>query len=82
MEIFYKPQAVKQIKKLTARERDTILRKIVLLATNPYAGKKLSGELTNLRSLRSWPFRIVYAIEGETIVIYSVAHRQSVYQKR
>jgi len=82
MEIFYKPQAVKQMKKLTARERDTILRKIVLLTTNPYAGKKLSGELTNLRSLRSWPFRIVYALEKNKVVIYSVAHRQSVYKRK
>lgn len=79
MNLEYKPEAVKQLKKLPLSEKKKIIKKLELLSQNPYAGKLLKGELGGLRSLRAWPYRIVYETSGESLVIFSIAHRQSVY---
>lgn len=79
MRIKYKPEAVKQLKKLPHFEKKKIIRKIELLSQNPYCGKVLKGELEGLRSLRAWPYRIIYEIRGQSLIILSIAHRQSAY---
>jgi len=80
MILLYKPQAVKQLKKLPQSEKKKIIRKLELLATDPSAGKALKGELEGLYSIRAWPYRIVYKISGKSVIIFSVAHRQGVYR--
>ena len=53
------------------------------LAQRSFAGKKLEGEYDGARSLRVWPYRIIYVIYQDivTVVVLRVAHRQSVYNK-
>lgn len=80
MILSYKPQAVKQLRKLPLTEKKKIIRKIELLATEPYAGKALKGELEGLYSVRAWPYRIVYTIAKKSVIIYSISHRQGVYR--
>ena len=79
MNLYYKPQVIKQLKKLPLAEKKKVVRKLELLVKNPYSGKQLKGELEGLRSLQVWPYRIIYEVQKESVVIYSVAHRQSVY---
>ena len=79
MQIEYKPQVVKQMQKIPFVQRKKILFKLNQLMFDPYAGKTLRGELEGLRSLRAWPYRIVYELGKKKIIIYSIAHRQSVY---
>lgn len=79
MQLEYKPQAVKQLKKLPINEKKKVIRKLELLSTDPYVGKALKGELEGLYSIRAWPYRIVYQITKSSIIIYSIAHRQGVY---
>jgi len=79
MQLAYKPEAVKQIKKLPLSEKKKIIRKLELLAQTPHSGKVLKGELEGLRSLRAWPYRIIYEIESKEIIVFSVTHRQSAY---
>ncbi|OGV90562.1 hypothetical protein A3A66_02350 [Microgenomates group bacterium RIFCSPLOWO2_01_FULL_46_13] len=81
MNLSYTPQAVKQIQKLPQAEKKKVIRKLELLVTDPKVGKPLKGELEGLYSLRAWPYRIIYKIKSSTIIIYSVAHRQSAYRK-
>ncbi|OGG03853.1 hypothetical protein A2W14_04910 [Candidatus Gottesmanbacteria bacterium RBG_16_37_8] len=80
MILSYKPQAVKQLKKLPQSEKKKIIRKLELLATDPFAGKILKGELEGLFSMRAWPYRIVYEIRKKSVIIYSIAQRQGVYR--
>lgn len=80
MKIEYKPQVLGQLKKLSSTEKKKIIRKLEMLAQSPTAGKLLRGEMTGLRSLRAWPYRIIYQLHGQMIIIYSIAHRQSVYK--
>ena len=76
MNLLYKPSAIKQLKKLQVKEQKKIIKKLILLSTEPYAGKALKGELEGLYSLRAWPYRIVYEVSKKSVIIYSVVHRQ------
>lgn len=80
MKLEYKPRAVKQLKKLPKTEVKKIIKKLELLAKEPTAGKILKGELEGLRSLRAWPYRIIYEVKKTSLIIYSVAHRQGAYK--
>ena len=80
MRLLYKSQAIKQLKKLPLVEKKKIIRKLELLPQDSYAGKALKGELGGLYSLRVWPYRIIYEITGNSIIILSVCHRQSAYK--
>jgi len=80
MQIEYKPQVVKQVKKLPLSEKKKVIRKLEHLSTEPKSGKALKGELKGFYSLRAWPYRIIYEIKKGKIIIYSIAHRQGVYK--
>lgn len=82
MQIFYKTEAVKNLKKLNAAEKQKAKKKIESLLSNPVAGKKLKGEFSDLRSLRTWPLRIVYLFnpKSQTITIITVDYRGNVYK--
>jgi addiction module toxin, RelE/StbE family len=75
----YRPVAVKQLKKLNNTNRKKVIRKLELLSRNPLSGKMLKGEFQGLRSLRAWPYRIIYESKGKSLIILSITHRQSAY---
>jgi len=81
MRIKYKKSAYRSLDKFQSNERKKLLNKISQLAEYPASGKKLKGKYEGLRSLRVWPFRVVYEIRNSTIVILSIIHRQSAYKK-
>lgn len=75
-------QAQKQYDHLPLSQRNKVKKKLLLLETHPLAGKKLSGELAAYRSLRAWPYRIIYvfAEERKRVEVSDIEHRQGVYQ--
>lgn len=80
MRVIVTPKAIEQYEKLPKSEKAKIKRKIAILEDNPLAGKKLGGELLELRSLRAWPYRIIYCIvDHKFIKIASILHRQRAY---
>lgn len=74
--------AEKQYAKLPSSERKKIDRKIELLELKPYAGKKLEGVFAEKRSLKAWPYRIIYWIGPKKKILYivSILHRQGAYK--
>lgn len=82
MQIFYKSEAVKNLKNLASPEKQKAKRKIESLLLNPLAGKKLKGEFSGLRSLKAWPLRIIYFFDStlDTITIMTVDYRGDVYR--
>ena len=82
MNLYYKPQAAKDLKKLQKNERGKVIKKLEILAKNPRLGKSLKGEFKDLYSLRAWPYRIIYEISDKNIIIYTVKHRQSAYKRK
>lgn len=84
MEVVLTPKAQKHYKNLPKSEQSKIKRKIKVLEANPNIGKKLSGELEELRIIRAWPYRIFYYISEKNdeakIYIVSILHRQGTYK--
>lgn len=82
MDVILSKDAVKQYKRLPKSYITKIHKKLISLQQNPYEGKKLIGELEGIRSLRAWPYRILYEIneEKKTIGILKITHRQGVYK--
>lgn len=78
-QVIITPKAQKQYKKLPPKQQANIKKKLVSLGNNPNAGKKLAGELAQLRSLRAWPYRIIYYLDKNKIFITSIVHRQGAY---
>ncbi len=75
-------QATKDMKKLGAVMRKRVDLAIDVLRGDPFAGKRLQGELDGTWSLRVWPYRIIYTIHQKivTVTVLHVGHRQSVYK--
>ena len=66
-----------KIKDQTVRLR--IIKQLKKLEHMPDAGKPLSYNLRNHRSIRISPFRIIYKLEGNSIIINCFDHRKEVY---
>lgn len=82
MQVVITPNALKQYKHLSSSDQLKIKRKFLVLEKNPLEGKKLSGNLSDVRSLRAWPYRILYYIDlkVQKLYIVTIAHRQGVYK--
>ncbi|MDP3726714.1 MAG: type II toxin-antitoxin system RelE/ParE family toxin [bacterium] len=82
MKVTLSKDAQKQYERLPKSQQAKILKKIMGLEQNPNAGKKLEGELKGFRSLRAWPYRILYEINKaeQRIEVHKIAHRQGAYK--
>ena len=81
--ILIKPAAVKEIEVIPLKKvRQRIVQRIGELAENPHppGSEKLSGQ--DKYRLRQGPFRILYAIEEQELVVtvVKVGHRKEVYR--
>ena len=82
MKVEYSHTAKKQIKKLPKNKQIKVLATIEKLKNDPYAGKKLKGEFEGLRSLKIWPYRIIYRYlpQERLLFINAVQYRQKAYK--
>ncbi len=76
-----KPSAEKKLKRIPKRDRFRIFAAFAILTKTPFLGKKLKGEYQGQWSYRVWPYRIIYTIRRNEllILVLRVAHRQSAY---
>ena len=82
-EILIKRSAAKEIEAISRKkDRQRIVRKIGRLAEDPRppGSQKLSGR--DRYRIRQGPYRIVYAIEDDRLIVYvvKVGHRSDVYR--
>lgn len=77
-----KKKAVKVLERLSQKDQQRILVTFDVLRENPLAGKMLEGEYAGLRSLRVWPYRILYAVDHNiiTVTVVKIGHRKDVYR--
>ena len=82
MKVIITPKAAKQYERLPKPAQEKIKKKIALLENDVLIGKKLSGDFAELRSLKAWPYRIIYYIdeEQEALFVTSITHRQGAYK--
>lgn len=71
----------KDLAKVDERYKQRIHVALVSLSVDPFLGKKLEGERKEERSYVVWPYRIVYKIiKNELVVlIIRIKHRQGAY---
>ena len=82
MQVILSKDAKKQYDHLPQSEQKKVKKKLQSLEIYPLAGKKLSGELAIYRSLRAWPYRIIYIIneDKKRVEVSSIEHRQGAYK--
>ena len=82
MQVVLSKNTSKQYYRLPVSEQKKVKKKLLSLETSPLSGKKLSGELAAYRSLRAWPYRIIYVINDgkKRVEVSAIEHRQGVYK--
>ncbi|MFM2381835.1 MAG: hypothetical protein RLZZ76_602 [Candidatus Parcubacteria bacterium] len=75
-------ESEKNLAKLPEQKRALVFRALDGIASDPFLGKALKGELKGIYSLRVWPFRILYRIEKRKLIvlILSIPHRKDAYR--
>ena len=81
--ILFTKKTYKQYDGLPKRERLRIDAVVTGLRENPFAGKKLDGDLEGYWGIRSWPYRVIYTIEKYlvTVTVVAIGQRKDVYRK-
>jgi mRNA interferase RelE/StbE len=76
----FKPRARKDLKALGSENLQRVLEKLEALTDN-LAGdvKKLTDYTPELR-LRVGDYRVLFEIDGSTIIVYRVVHRRQAYR--
>ena len=74
--------AAKKLAKFPGDLRSKILKAIDSLSIDPYAGKKLHGELEGSCRIRIGDFRIIYDIHqnDNIVVVHAIGSRGDVYK--
>ena len=75
-------RAQKETLKLPKKDQKRIVDAIIGLASDPFHGKQLHGDLDGKWAIRVWPYRIIYTIERGivTVTVLRVGHRKDVYR--
>lgn len=80
MEIVFSDKFKKDYKKIKDKKvRLRILKQIKKISECSDVGKPLGSRLSGYKSLRIKPFRIIYRIERDKIIINCFNHRKRVY---
>jgi mRNA interferase RelE/StbE len=80
MEIEYETAAIRNMARLSPESRRRVRRKIEAYAANPDAFRKarsLRG-VGGLR-LRVGDYRVIFELEGSTMIVLEVGHRRDIY---
>lgn len=67
-------RSVKDLKKIGERDRKTIGEKIKIFSQNPL------NHARKLNDKRIGDYRIVFDLDGDTVVILRIGHRKNIYQ--
>ncbi|MDD5086873.1 MAG: type II toxin-antitoxin system RelE/ParE family toxin [Candidatus Nanoarchaeia archaeon] len=81
MEIIFSEEFKKDFKKIKDKStRLKLIKHIKKLADLPESGKPLRYKLKSHRSVRIPPFRVIYRLEKDKIIINCFDHRGDVYK--
>ncbi len=80
MQIIFSDEFKKDYKKIRDKQtRLNIIKQIKKLENLPECGKPLQYELKGHRTLKIPPFRIIYKIEKDKVIINCFDHRKEIY---
>ncbi|MFH1916053.1 MAG: type II toxin-antitoxin system RelE/ParE family toxin [Nanoarchaeota archaeon] len=82
MDIIFSEEFQEEFKKIKDKvTRIRIIKHIKKLKVLPESGKPLKHDLKGYRSTKVPPFRLIYRIDGDTIIINCFDHRKDVYER-
>lgn len=74
-------KAEDEFSRLSKNDQKKVFKKLKSLQEEPLLGKMLVGKLAGLRSLRAWPYRIIYEFQKPgRVIVYKILHSQEVYK--
>ena len=76
----FKPQAVKDLKKISLETRQRIIAKIEMMQEDLAGDVKKLTNFTPEYRLRVGDYRVLFEVNQGRIVIYRVKHRRDVYR--
>ena len=79
--LIFTREFLRRLRRLNRSTQVRVLREIKTLEINPFAGKRLRGRLSGLLSLRVGNYRIIYQVSEERIVIRTIGHRKTIYER-
>jgi len=81
-QIEFTEQAEKILLKLPTKIKDKIKYRTAQLSISLYLGKALTGEYKGTYSLRVWPYRVIYEVIRQRLVItvIDIGHQQGIYR--
>lgn len=77
--IVYSEGFEKAVRKLDSSVKSKLIKQIEKIIKNPEIGKPLRYSLKHERSIYVRPYRLIYAIERDAIILLRFLHRKSVY---
>lgn len=81
MQIIFSEEFKKEFKKINNKStRLKIIKQLKKLEQVPESGKPLRYNLKGHRTIRVSPFRIIYRIEKDSIIINCFDHRKDIYK--
>ncbi len=80
--IRYSKVAARALLKFNSKTKERLEEAILEITGDPLLGKKLKGDFgkEKLRSLKVWPYRIIYRFDSHYVDIVYVEHRKDVYR--
>ena len=79
-DVEFKPKAVRDIEGISSRIQGRILAGIEKMSKDLKGDVKRLTEFTPEYRLRVGDYRVLFEIEGETIIIYRIRHRREAYR--
>ncbi len=80
MKVIYTAEFKRDVRKVKDNKiRDRIKKIVQKISDNPEVGKPLRYDLFGLRSIQIPPFRILYEIREDLIILHKFEHRKGVY---
>lgn len=76
----FKPAATKDIKSVPARTQSRILTRIEAMSDDLKGDVKRLTTFTREYRLRVGDYRVLFEIEGQSIIIYRIRHRREAYR--
>jgi len=81
MKVLYTEEFKEDLRKIRDKKIHSRIKKIIQkIIDNPEVGKPLKYELFLLRSIRIPPFRVLYELKSDTIILLKFEHRKKVYR--
>ena len=81
MKVIYTAEFKRDVRKVKDNKiRDRIKKIVQKISDNPEVGKPLRYDLLGLRSIQIPPFRILYEIREDLIILHKFEHRKGVYR--